>query len=113
MRIVVSPAGEYIDIVDGNPGEFYPFELGTHSCGGEATLHDLSDNWRVIVCRSCNFRQLVPARVALPGIMADFFNHLKSLGSDNWNSLPVIMQAKRLALDFRVSGGTKTSETLP
>lgn len=105
MRIVVSPIGEYIDVDDVSVGKSYPFDLGKHSCGGRAAFAAVSQHWLAISCRACGFRQLVPAQVAFPGIMADFFKHLKSLRIDNWNSLPAMLEARRLALDFRVSDG--------
>lgn len=102
MRIIVSPAGEYVDVTNGSTTEPYPHKLGTHSCGAEATLHEVSEDWRAIVCRSCNFRQLVPARVVFgEEIMARFFQNVSRhalLSGTDWNYLPALREALHCTL---------------
>lgn len=116
MRIIMSAVGEYVDVTNGDTSEPYPHKLGTHSCGAEATLHEVSDDWRAVVCRSCNFRQLILGKVVIPvEMMAKFFKNLKSLGHENWNSLHVLKEATRLTLyaEFSESYANEISRNYP
>ena len=92
MRIVVSAVGEYVYIGEGAVLNLTSLVIGTHSCGAEATLHIVSKGWRVLSCRSCNFRQLVPEGMIYPAMMPKFFEKLQELLLQDWSSPSVLLQ---------------------
>ena len=68
MKIILNKYGEslelnidliYNSISFGEP----PLVIGMHSCGGQMTLQGVASGWMALVCRSCNFRKLVPMNV--------------------------------------------------
>ena len=73
MKIIVSSFGEWIKVSEENFHLSYPIVFGTHSCGGELTLHKVSEDWRALVCRTCAWRHVIHHRVIFTEELRRYF----------------------------------------